>query len=413
MRIANAVGPALRHLTQVSVLPIISLAICAAAFALVPLASGRLAHAAPATPTKYLVYIGTYTTKDDKPTDSQGIYGFRFDTASGEIEELGAVADSEQPSFLASDPGGNFLYAVNEVDTLHGQSSGGVSAFAIDKTSGHLSFLNQVPSQGGAPAHVAVDHTGKYVAVSNYDGGSIAVFPVMQDGHLGAATAFVQHHGSSLNKDRQTGPHVHQVIFSPDNRFALSTDLGLDELFVYSFDAKTGTFGPQPRVLQLTPGFGPRHIAFSPPGNTVYLISELSSTVSVLPYETETGALEIRDSKRLAPAGDAPAKKWAAEIAVSPSGKYVYASNRGDDFIGVFSVDPGTDMLSRTETVPLFAKTPRNFAIEPSGQWLWDANQDSDNIFLYRIDPQNGGLIPSGVTLKVASPTCVLFVPVQ
>ena len=365
--------------------------------------------------TGYFVYVGTYTSAGDpaKPTGSKGIYAYRFDSSSGEVESLGLAAESEQPSFLAADPAGKFLYAVNETDIYQGQPSGGVSAFSIDRSSGMLSLLNELPSRGGAPAHIATDRTGKYVLVSNYDGGSIAVFPILPDGRLGAASDFVQHHGSSINKDRQAGPHVHETIVSPDNRFALSTDLGLDDLFVYPFDAKTGTLGPQPRVLNLTPGFGPRHIAFAPNGHFVYLISELGSTVSVLPYDPDTGAISNRQIVRLAPADDDPAKKWAAEVAVGPSGKYLYASNRGDDFIAVFSIDPDTGMLKRTETVPLDGKTPRNFAIDPDGHWLWDANQDSDKITLFRIDQNNGNLMPSGLTLKVGAPSCVLFVPVS
>ncbi len=372
-----------------------------------------LAQTQDSTPAfgNYLVYVGTYTASGSKPTGSKGIYGYRFDSASGEIESLGLVAESEQPSFLAVDPAGKYLYAVNETDTYQGQPTGGVSAFAIDHSSGKLSFLNELPSRGSAPAHVAVDRTGKYVLVSNYNGGSLAVFPVQSDGHLGDATDFVQHHGSSINKQRQSSPHVHETILSPDNRFALSADLGLDEIFVYSFDAKTGTLGPQPRVVNLTPGFGPRHMAFSPDGHFVYLVSEMGSTVSALPYNASDGALNERQVVRLAPASDDPSKKSAAEVAVGHSGKFVYASNRGDDFIAVFSTDPETGMLTRTETVPLDGKTPRNFAIDPDGHWLWDANQDSDNVILFRIDQDNGGLIPSGLTLKVSAPTCVLFVP--
>jgi 6-phosphogluconolactonase len=359
----------------------------------------------------YFVYIGTYTANDSTPTGSKGLYAYRFNSGTGDIESLGLVAQAEQPSFIAADPTGKFLYAVNETDTYQGQPSGGVSSFSINRTSGMLKFLNEFPSRGASPAHITVDHSGKYVVVSNYNGGSLAVFPIQPDGRLADATAFVQHHGSSVNKDRQAGPHVHQAILSPDNRFVLSTDLGLDELFVYPFDAATGMLGPQPRVLNLTAGFGPRHIAFSPDGNYVFLISEMGSTVSVLPYNPPNGQISNRETVRLAPAGEDPAKKWAAEIAVGPSGKYLYASNRGDDFIGVFSIDPDTGMLTRTETVPLDGKTPRNFAIDPAGQWLWAAAQDSGNVTLFRIDQHSGGLLPSGLTLKVPAPACVLFVP--
>ncbi len=237
---------------------------------------GKATHAQTSTETSsnYLVYVGTYTSKGSTPTGSKGIYAYRFNATSGEIEPLGLAGESEQPSFLAVDPQRKFLYAVNETDTYQGQPSGGVSAFSLDRTSAKLTFLNEVPSRGGSPAHIAVDHTGKYVVVSNYNGGNLAVFPVGNDGKLGEATAFVQHHGSSVNKARQAGPHVHEAIFSPDNRFILSADLGLDEVFVYPFNEKTGELGPQPRVLNLNGGLGPRHMAFSPDGKFVYLVSE-------------------------------------------------------------------------------------------------------------------------------------------
>jgi 6-phosphogluconolactonase len=380
------------------------------------LSSLARAQATPASIGNYLVYVGTYTSTGSNPaksTGSKGIYAYRFDSSSGEIEPLGLAAESEQPSFLAVDPTGKYLYAVNETDTYQGQPTGGVSAFSIDRSTGMLTFLNELPSRGGAPAHVAVDHTGKYVLVSNYNGGSLAVFPALPDGRLGDPTAFVQHHGSSVNKSRQAGPHVHEIVLSPDNRFALSTDLGLDDLFVYPFDAKTGVLGAGPRVLSLTPGFGPRHLAFSPDGNFVYLVSEIGSTITVIPYSPKDGAVSVREAVRLAPISDDPAKKAAAEIAVGPSGKYLYASNRFDDFIAVYSIENSTGMITRTEAVVLDGKTPRDFALDPGGQWLWDANQDSDTIILFRIDPHSGGLIPSGLTLKVSAPTCVVFVPIS
>ena len=373
----------------------------------------------------YLVLVGTYTstttTTEGKTTTtktgSKGIYAYRFNASNGEVESLGVAAESEQPSFLAVDPQLKFVYAVNETDTYQGQPSGGVSAFSLDRTTGKLSFLNEVASRGDTPAHVAVDRTGKYVVVSNYSNannrGNLAVFPVLADGKLGQATAFDQHQGSSVNKERQAGPHVHEAIFSPDNRFILSADLGLDDIFVYSFNEKSGELGAQPRILNLSGGLGPRHMAFSPDGKFVYLVSEMGSTVTVLPYNPSDGNIAARQTVRLAPANDAPAEKSGAEIAVGRSGKFLYASNRFDNLIGVYSIDSDTGMIEQTETVPLDGKTPRDFAIDPAGTWLWDANQDSDNIVLYKIDQQKGELLPAGITLKIPAPTCVVFVPIS
>jgi 6-phosphogluconolactonase len=373
------------------------------------------AKAQGASGRTYIVYIGTYTSDGDpaKDTGSKGIYAYRFNAASGQITDLGLVATSDQPSFIAADPANKYLFAANESQTYQGRPSGGVSSFSIDKTTGKLTFVNEVASRGASPAHITTDRMGKYVLVSNYDGGSLAVFPVDADGKLGDASDFVQHHGSGVDASRQSAPHVHDTVMSPDNRFAVSADLGLDEVFVYPFDAATGKLGAQPRAINITSGFGPRHLAFSADGHYVYLLSELSSVVTELPYDPSNGAMAVRQTLRLAPASDTNAQKSGAEIAVSPSGKFVYASNRFDNLIGIFSVNPDNGNLTRTETVPLDGKTPRNFAIDPAGQWLWEANQDSDSVILYRIDPKNGGLMPSGLTLKVPAPTCVLFVPVS
>lgn len=372
----------------------------------------KTAHAqeAAAKGGNYLVYVGTYTAKGSTPTGSKGIYAYRFDTKSGEIQPLGLVGESEQPSFLAVDPAQKFLFAVNETDKYEGQPSGGVSAFLMDRSSGKLTFLNEIASRGSAPAHIAVDHTGKFVAVSNYNGGNLAIFPILGDGKLGDASAFDQHHGSSVDKDRQSSPHVHEAIFSPDNRYILSADLGMDDIFVYPFDAGKGALG-EPRVVSLTGGIGPRHLAFSPDGKFIYLVSEIGSTITVLPYDPATGNLVARQTVRLAPMSDTPRQKAGAEIAVSPSGKFVYASNRFDNLIGVYAINRDTGMVEQTESVALEGKTPRDFAIDPTGTWLWDANQDSDDIALYRIDQAKGSLMPSGIDLKVAAPTCVVFVP--
>jgi len=211
-----------------------------------------------ATRSKYLVYVGTYTEKASK-----GIYACRFDPATDQLTSLGLAAETADPSFLAVDPTRRFLYAVNEMSQYEGRSSGGVSAFAIATGTGKLTFLNEVPSGGAGPCHLTVDKTGKYVLVANYGGGSLAVFPILKDGRLGKASAFVQHSGASINPQRQEGPHVHSVYMSPDNRFAISADLGLDEVFIYRFDAVKGTLTPNiPPSATVSSGAGPRHFAF-------------------------------------------------------------------------------------------------------------------------------------------------------
>jgi 6-phosphogluconolactonase len=382
------------------------IAVALIAPAALPLGAAAASPVPPAAAGgKYLVYVGTYTDKGSK-----GISAYRFDTWSGEIEPVGLVATVDEPTFLATDPSHKFLYAVNEVSSFQGSATGSVSAFSINATTGGLVALNQIPSRGPGPAHLAVDHSGKFVMVANYAGGSVAVFPIQPNGGLGDASGFVQHQGSSVNKDRQAGPHAHEIVFSPDNRFAFVPDLGLDQLIAYPFDAANGALA-KPLVAQLTSGFGPRHLVFSPDGQYIYLLNELSSTITLLAYDPDSGRTSSRQVMRIAPP-DAE-KKSGAEVQIDPAGNFLYASNRGTDMLVVFAIDKSNGSLTRSESVALPGKTPRQFTLDPSGRWLWDANQDSDNIILYQVDAQTGGLRPSGITLKVASPACVTFVPVS
>lgn len=242
----------------------------------------------PATKSHYRVYVGTYTTKQA----SKGIYVFDFDAASGELKERGLAAESADPSFLAVHPNGKYLYAVNETGEFAGQKSGAVSAFAIDHSTAKLKLLNQVPSGGAGPCHISLDKTGKFVLVANYDGGSIASFPIRDDGSLGSASSFVQHTGSSVNKERQDAPHAHWIGASPDNRFVLAADLGLDEVLIYRFDATKGTLSPnESPFVKVSPGAGPRHFAFHPNGKFGYVLTEMAATVTAFSYDSAKGAL--------------------------------------------------------------------------------------------------------------------------
>ena len=252
----------------------------------------------------------------------------------------------------------------------------------------------------------------KYALVSNYTAGSVAVFPVLKDGRLGEATSFVQHKGSSVNPQRQKGPHAHAVALSPDNRFAVVADLGLDELLIYSFDSAKGTLGANPQVVKTAPGAGPRHLAFSSDGRFLYLINELQSTVLTYSYNATTGALHELQTISTLPKTFS-GNSTAAEIQIHPSGKFLFASNRGDDSIAVFAIDSGTGALTHVENDPTSGKTPRNFAIDPTGSWLLSANQDSGNIVVFRIDQKTGHLTPTGDVFQIPSPTCLKFVALQ
>ncbi|MBI1939875.1 MAG: lactonase family protein [Acidobacteria bacterium] len=372
-------------------------------FALLPApfawGSGRAA-----TAEKYIVYIGTYTGKESK-----GIYAYRFVPGTGQLVSLGLVAETINPSWLAVHPNQRFLYSANEVGDYEGQKSGAVSAYAVGRESGRLTFLNEVPSRGGAPCHAVVDKTGKNLLIANYSGGNVAVFPVADDGRLSKASGFVQHSGSSVNPQRQKGPHAHSINVSPDNRFAVAADLGLDQLLVYRFDAAQGSLAAHsPAFAKLQPGAGPRHFAFHPGGRFAYVINELQSTVTAFAYEAGGILKELQTIPTLPKdfAGD----NTTAEVQVHPSGKFLYGSNRGHDSIAVFSIDAEKGTLTPLEQVPTQGKTPRNFGIDPTGSYLFAANQNSGNIVVFRIDAKTGRLTPTGQVLEVPTPVCVRFV---
>ena len=347
---------------------------------------------------EWLAYIGTYT----RPP-SQGIYAWRFEAASGKLTPLGLAAETSNPTFLAVHPNQRFLYAANE------DKAGAISAFAIDPANGRLKLLNQVPSRGSGPCHVAVDPGGKWVFAANYNSGSVAVFPVHEDGTLGEATGFVQHAGSSGNTPRQSGPHAHSANVSPDGRWLLVADLGLDQILSYRVDAVKGTLSPgDPPFTKIAPGSGPRHMAFGRDGRFAYAISEMLSTVTVFRYNSARGSLQELQTAQVTPEGYT-GQKSGAEIAVDPSGKFLYASNRGDSTIAVFRIDADKGTLTLVERFSTQGKTPRNFAIDPSGTFLFAANQDSGNVVVFKIDPATGRLTPAGNVLEVANPVCIVF----
>lgn len=362
----------------------------------------------PAAPTKtsYLVYVGTYTGEKSK-----GIYAYRFYPDSAQADEIGLVAETVSPSFLAIHPNRRFLYAVNETNNFGDQKSGSVTAFAIDRKTGHLRQLNQVSSRGAGPCHLVVDKKGRTLFVANYSSGSVAAFPVGKDGSLGDAIGFDQHTGSSVNARRQSGPHAHCVTLSPDNRFVAAADLGLDKVFLYHVDPKNSSLVPDnPPFTPVKPGSGPRHFAFTPDAAHAYVINEMASTVTAFSYDSKGGALHEIQTISTLPSGFSGAST-TAEIAIDTKGKFLYGSNRGHDSIAVFAIDAAQGTLSSIEHVSTQGKVPRNFAIDPTGSYLFAANQNSNNIVLFRIDPNAGRLTPAGKVLEVGSPVCILFVP--
>ena len=354
----------------------------------------------------YLVYVGTYTKRD-----SEGIYVYRMDGATGELEYSSKATEIEEPSFLATDPENRYLYVVSEVDEFEGQPTGAVSAYSISPGTGELSYLNRRLTGGTIPCHVQVNRAGSYLLLANYGSGSVASFPIEDGGGLGEAVSAFQHEGSSVNPERQEGPHAHSINLDPANRFAFVPDLGTDRVMFYRFDAETGILEPNdPPFVEAEPGSGPRHFDFHPNGRHAYVINELGSTVTAYDYDAERGALSPIHTVSTLPEGF-QGSTTCADVHVTSDGRFVYGSNRGHDSIARFSVDQESGRLTPTGHTPTQGRTPRNFGIDPSGQLLLAANQDSDTIVTFRIDRASGDLIPTGHVAEVPMPVCLKFVP--
>jgi 6-phosphogluconolactonase len=367
----------------------------------------------PQTPDqKFLVFVGTYTDK----TDSKGIYAFEFDAATGKLAPKGLAAESSNPSWVVIHPNGKWVYAANE----SGKESS-ISAFSIDAKSAQLTLLNKLPAAGEDPCYLSFDKSGKYLFVANYTSGNVVVFPILPDGKLGEHTSVLQDTGTvGPNKERQEAPHAHWITNLGGEVFV--ADLGLDRILVYKFDSSNGTLGPMPAEgpnvpfpqgpVELGPGTGPRHAAFSQSGRFMYVLGELDSTVTRY-VATKEGVFNGSLGKySTLPAGFS-GRNDAAEIALHPSGKWLLASNRGHDSIAVFSVDPAMGKLKPVGHYPTGGKEPRHFAIDPTGRFLLAENQNSNSIVVFRIDSATGDLSQVSTTEGVPSPVCLVFYPAR
>jgi len=358
---------------------------------------------------EFRVYFGTSGAEA-----KSGIYLARLDTSSGKLTAPERVAETLKPSFLALHPSGRFVYAVNEVDDFQGSPVGAASAFAVDPATGRLTLLNQVSAKGTWPCHLTLDRQGRHLLVANYGSGNVAALKIGSDGRLGEASAFVQHTGRSVHATRQEAPHAHSVDLDAANRFAFVSDLGVDRVYVYRFDADRGTLeAHDPPFAAAKPGAGPRHFAFSPDQRHAYVVNELSQTVGAYRYDAARGTLQELGTVSLLPEGETPREgTGAAEVQLHPSGRFLYASNRGPNVIVVFAVDPERGTLTRVEQVSTGGDWPRHFAIDPSGRWLLASNQRSNTVVVFRVDAATGRLTPTGQVLDVKAPSCAVFLKV-
>lgn len=372
---------------------------------LIASAAGLVALEGNAQSDDQLLYVGTYTTSGRH----EGIYLVRMNRQSGKLRRVGAVDAGENPSFLAIDPNGRFLYAANEVDKYKGKASGAVSAFAIARDTGALTRRNEQPSEGAAPCFVSVDRSGRVVLVANYNGGSVALLPIEANGSLAPPASVVHHTGTGPNAERQEGPHAHSIITDPSNRFVLSADLGADRVFVYRLDLD----GKSLRHVEggdavMRAGAGPRHLAFHPTLPLVFVSNELDSTVATLRFDGQSGKLALLDAHSTLPTGW-KGTNYPADIHVAPSGRSVYVSNRGHNSIAVFSVAPATGALALEQVVSTGGDWPRNFSLDPTGRWLLVANQKSDSVIVFSRDEKSGRLTPTRQRIVIPSPVCLRF----
>jgi len=355
---------------------------------------------------KATLYIGTYTKKEAHVDGrGEGIYVYELDLLSGALTYVSTTPDTINPSFLAVDSSGRHLYAVNEHYEDLGPH-GTVTAFVIDPTTWGLTRLNVQSSHGLAPCYISLDGTGRYALVANYLTGNVCVLPVREDGSLAPATHVVQHDGGGRRAD-QDGPHAHCILTSRGNRHVLAVDKGADKIMVYRLDTERGMLLASSHPwLKLRPGTGPRHITFHPSGRFLYCINELDSTIAVLGYDAEPGTLEeLQRVPTLPPEAKGP--NSGADIRITPSGRFVYGSNRGHNSIVIYAVDEVTGKLSYVGHEPSLGACPRGCAIDPTGTFLLVANQDTSSISTFRIDQETGRLAATGHTAQVPTPVCV------
>ncbi|MFN8621732.1 MAG: lactonase family protein [Chloroflexota bacterium] len=355
------------------------------------------------------LYVGTYTRPAPylAATNGKGLYVCEVDEATGALEIEQEVPGIENPSYLCISPDGRNLHAVWEVFDW---PEGLISSYRIDPESGRLSYQGVHGTRGTVACYVMMDSQSRVALVANYWSGTVTLFPARRDGALSEAADVVQHTGSGPNEARQEGPHAHSIVVAPGDRFAIAADLGADQLVVYRLDLGERKL-IQHTTLDMPAGSGPRHFAFAPNGRTAYVICELDSTMATLAWDAGTGTLTYVDRVAMLPEGVDHHHSHCADLAVHPTGRFVYGSNRGHDSITMFRADPDTGRLTLLAHRSTEGKTPRNFTLTPDGRFLLVANQDSDTVVTMPIDPVTGLLGETASVAQVPSPNCVRFAP--
>jgi 6-phosphogluconolactonase len=358
---------------------------------------------------RYL-YVGTYTKTDPSAAENSiGIYVLKLNLKSGALRRISVSPATSNPSFLVLHPNLKYLYAVNEDGGKGPTDFGKVSAFQIDPGTHQVRLLNSVSSKGKDPCHISIDPLSNCVMVANYSSGNVCLIPLNTDGSLKEASSVLQDEGKGPNTARQEGPHAHMISPDPSGKFVYETDLGTDKLMCFTLDVEKKELVKTANTTSLTPGAGPRHFVFHHQHPWVYIVNELNGTIEAFNEDNSSGRLSRFQIISTLPEGvKIPAD--CAEIFISPSGKYLYASNRGENnSIAMYSINDSTGVLSLIGHQSVKGKIPRSFAIDPSGTFLLVANQESNNIVTFRIDPATGKLIDANQEINIPMPVCILF----
>jgi 6-phosphogluconolactonase len=352
----------------------------------------------------HLLLVGTQTLTGT----SKGIYAYTFDSLTGELSRTGLAAATDNPTFLVPSPDRRTIYAANELDTFQGKPGGAVTSFSLDAATGHLTQVSQQASHGAATCHIAVDRTGSSVFAANYTGGSAASYRVTGGDHLSPSVSFFQYEGHGPDKDRQASPHAHRVTLSPDNKFLLVNDLGLDKIHIYQLDAATGKLTPNGTDWTAPAGAGPRALRFHPNGKFAYCVCEMASSVMVLSWNAEAGTLTTVQNFPL-PQQPHKGPSTGDDIILDRQARFAYVANRGDDFVATFTVSPDGSRLTYQRRSSCGGTIPRHLTLDPTEHWLLVANQGSDTIAVFARDPQSGQLAETGKTFPLSKPQCLVF----
>ncbi len=357
---------------------------------------------ADAQHVKEIIYVGTYSGRG-----SRGLYVFAFDRATGQMTGIQTVSDRKGPNFQALHPDGTYLYSVSGAAYSDETDHGTVTAYRIDPETGLLTQINEQSTQGRGPAHVSVDPRGRFVYVSNFSSGNLSVFAINEDGSLTEAVDVVRHEGSSINERRQSGPHVHSIVPSPDGRYIYVSDMGIDKIMIYAVDQNTGELTPaEMPYVESIPGSGPRHFTIHPNDKFAYSLEQISSTVAVYRVNQSTGALTR--IQRMSTLPDAfEGANQAADIHISPDGEFLYASNRGHNSLVIYKIDRATGKLSLIDHEPTRGRHPRNFMVDEKGEFVLVANMYDDEVVIFRRDQETGKLNYTGEQVHVPMAVCV------